>query len=935
MRHSQYDTSSNVATSVEYIATPAVVATTNSNLVPLTFATPSDEKVLSYMGFDPSSNTLSIIDSIASDLENSLDKNLFQFHKIPSTIASEETYWLAIRSGAMGYTGKGKQSVAKLSIEIFTSESLMIFETEPKDISDELYYETSQCFDITTDGSGDKFHSGNTQNQTGAQSAICDLTVFNCYAFGNGAESFRVRDRTSTKEFQIGERANAVSNQDYKNIRRFDSITYSGIHNADTNLNRLNEFNLSLGNFKDLEKTHGTIEVIDGRMTDVLVLQEDKVSYVLAGKNLLSDSVGGGDVASIPEVLGTQIARMEEYGISKNPESYARYGPARFFTDAKRGSVIQLNGSSYSDEQMLVVSEKYMTDFFRDDFSKMGQYTEKLGGYDANIDEYILHSSEDELARDAIIAPCDYVYTEGTEQPNSVKNITVNLGEETGSVAVALNVDSVSERKFQGSVKLGATNKTTGQTTSATEGRLIDNNASFSTTVTSGDQIFRAGEILPYNVNSVVSDTELNISVGSNSEFLADEDYTIKSASNAKTLVDTAKDFTTISATLANHRIRNKNNGKESVISSVTDATTIVLQDAIITEGASYDIVDTTGGNLTPTLTWNGATQGGSGSAIRVNKSFVFTKNAKTPTTADLSISVPSNSLITYRVSVPCPDNDQVEVRRFVLTTAAQAGLFTDFGHGIGAGADIPYNSINTTFVTGGNNIVSHYSVIQGTKGIDPIPDDTESVVMALLEPPGFKPSATNQFNFLPSSVDSAQNGHRLMYLLSATDYNASSSQADLVAMMGAATTLSPSSAAQFSGTVGSFTYNNPSNHILYLIWDLRDVFTISLKYNASTPSTACSAGAGNYFTDSRYLIPGNNPTLPTGAFYDRNRLAKNIWTTADATTGAADGLYIDNSAGSPTTGNILALVQNGVYSDKNIVMAPVVDATQPTFYQC
>ena len=940
------DTSSNSPTTQEYFPSPAVVATADPNtLEPITFATPTDEKVLSYRGFG-SGEAYYATSDIYADVENSADKNLFQFHKVPATMStnppSEDVYWLAIRSGAMGYSGKGKQSVAKLSIEIFTSESLMIFETEPKDISDELYYETSQCFDITTDGSGDKFHSGNTQNQTASQSAICDLTVFNCYAFGNGAESFRVRDRTSTKEFQIGERANAVSNQDYKNIRRFDSITYSGIHNADTNLNRLNEFNLSLGNFKDLEKTHGTIEVIDGRMTDVLVLQEDKVSYVLAGKNLLSDSVGGGDVASIPEVLGTQIARMEEYGISKNPESYARYGPARFFTDAKRGSVIQLNGSSYSDEKMLVISEKYMTDFFRDDFSKMGQYTEKLGGYDANIDEYILHSSEDELARDAIISPCDYVYTEGTEQPNSVKNITVNLGEETGSVSVALNIDSVSERKFQGSVKLASANKTTGQTTSAAEGRLIDSNASFSTTVTSGDQIFRAGEILPYNVNSVVSDTELNITVGSNSEFLANEDYTIKSAVNAKTLVDTGDargrvlhDFTTISATLANHRIRNKNNGKESVISSVTNATTIVLQDAIITEGASYDIVDTTGGNLTPTLTWNGATQGGSGSAVRVNKTFAFTKNAKTPTTADLSISVPSNSLVTYRVSVPCPDNDQVEVRRFVLTTAAQAGLFADFGHGIGTGADIPYNSINTTFVTGGNNIVSHYSVIQGTKGIDPIPDDGESVVMALLEPPGFKPSATNQFNFLPSSVDSAQNGHRLMYLLSATDYNASSSQADLVAMMGAATTLSPSLAAHFSGTVGAFTYNNPSNHILYLIWDLRDVFTISLKYNASTPSAACSAGAGNYFTDSRYLIPGNNPTLPTGAFYDRNRLAKNIWTTADATTGAADGLYIDNSAGSPTTGNILALVQNGVYSDKNIVMAPVVDATQPTFYQC
>ena len=115
----------------------------------------------------------------------------------------------------------------------------------------------------------------------------------------------------------------------------------------------------------------------------------------------------------------------------------------------------------------------------------------------------------------------------------------------------------------------------------------------------------------------------------------------------------------------------------------------------------------------------------------------------------------------------------------------------------------------------------------------------------------------------------------------------------------------------------------------------MRDVFTLSLDYHASVPATACSGVGSNYFTDSRYLIPGNNPTLPAGAFYDRNRLAKNIWTTADATTGAADGLYRDTSAGSPTTGNILALVQNGVYSDKNIVMAPVVDATQPTFYQC
>jgi len=74
------------------------------------------------------------------------------------------------------------------------------------------------------------------------------------------------------------------------------------------------------------EDIYGPIEKLHGRETDILVLQEDKISYVLAGKNLLTDSTGGGQVASVPEVLGTQIARIEEYGISRNPESFCSWG---------------------------------------------------------------------------------------------------------------------------------------------------------------------------------------------------------------------------------------------------------------------------------------------------------------------------------------------------------------------------------------------------------------------------------------------------------------------------------------------------------------------------------------------------------------------------------------------------------------------------------
>jgi len=944
------DTSSNVATSQVYIPTLAVAATADPNtLEPITFTTPSDEQVLSYRGFGLGEYFEAIFD-IYADVECSVDKNLFQFHKVPTTMASnapsEDVYWLSIRSGAGGYpAGKGKQSIAKLKIEIFNSKSLAIFETRPKDISDELYYETSQCFDIVEDA-GQLFHTGNTQTQSASLPAICDLSVFNAYCFGNGAESFRVRDRTSTKEFQIGERANAVANQDYKNIRRFASLTYSGIYNEDTNLNRLNEFNLGLANFKDLEKMYGTIEVIDGRRTDILVLQEDRVSYVLAGKNLLSDAVGGGDIASIPEVLGTQIARMEEYGISKNPESYDVYGPAKFFTDVKRGSVIQLNGSSYSDEQMLIASERFMTDFFRDEFSTMGQYTQKLGGYDANIDEYILFASKKTLPRDPVIHPCDYEYTEGSEQPDSAKSLTIELGESTGTVLVSFGIDSVVRKQMEGTIKLPSENKTTGQTTSASNNKLIDNNATFTSTVVPGDRIFRSNELMPYVVNTVDSDTQLTINVRSNSQFKANENYIIKGATEAKTVIDESKDFTTLNPRgKVNFRLRNKNNGQEVAIDTIVSATQIIVHDDVITDGVPYDIVDITNGTVTPTITWNGVVQGGSGAAISTSKAFSFNKTAKTPTVADLDISVPVNDLVTYRVFVPCPQNDQVEVRRFVITTPAQAGLFTDFGHGTGTGADIPYNAINSVFEVGSNNIVSHYSVIEGTKGVDPVPDDGETVTMAVLEPPSTgKPSISSpQFNFVPNGIDPAQNGHRMMFLLSATDYNATSSQADLVAMMNAAAAgggvtggiLTPSSSALFSGTIGSFTYNNPTNLKLYLIWDLRDIFTMSLGFSSSSASNACIAGGSTYYTDSRYIIPGNTPTsIPAGVQYNPSRLAKNIWTNTDLTSAAADGFYKDLGV-TQLTGHVLALVQNGVYSDRNIAMAPIIDSNNTSLYVC
>ena len=292
-------------------------------------------------------------------------------------------------------TGIGKrysrQYCVTARIEIFRANDLIIFETEPQDALPDVFFENNLSFGIDANGN----HLGNVQDQDIATNTpgIVNTEFFNCFSFGNGAESYKIRDSIIGKTFNFGERVTTISEQNYEEVDRFSDITYSGNFNRESNVNRLNEFNKGLSNYKNCEASFGEIFVLDGRETNVLVLQEDKISYVLAEKNLLSDSAGGGVVTSVPEVLGTQIARIEKYGISFNPESYVQWGYDRFFTDIKRGAVIQLTGDTGPGEKLTVLSDQSMRTWFRDTFNQSFN-TQKLGGFDPYMNEYVLNIND-------------------------------------------------------------------------------------------------------------------------------------------------------------------------------------------------------------------------------------------------------------------------------------------------------------------------------------------------------------------------------------------------------------------------------------------------------------------------------------------------------------------------------------------------------------
>jgi len=349
--------------------------------------------------------------------------NYYRWYKNPDT---NEIRLILSGTKSCGFNDNRKSCV-RSTINVLRAENTIVFETEPVDALPDVWYESSESYSIDASG----YHSGNVQTQTASLPAIIDTAFFNCFAFGNGVESYKIRDSISGRALALGNRVTTVAAQDFKRADRFADMTYSGVFNNEFNLNKLNEFNLGLANYKPLEESFGPIEKMFAQDTNILILQEDKISYVLASKNLISDSVGGGVVASIPEILGTQIARIEEFGISNNPESFAQWGPSKYFTDAKRGAVIQLTGSGPS-ESLVVVSQAGMRGWFRDLFIENFN-TQKLGGYDPYMNEYVLGNNLTTIPEQPSCISCgvNKMYFIDTKGLSACYNLGATVGDVT------------------------------------------------------------------------------------------------------------------------------------------------------------------------------------------------------------------------------------------------------------------------------------------------------------------------------------------------------------------------------------------------------------------------------------------------------------------------------------------------------------------------
>ena len=209
------------------------------------------------------------------------------------------------------------------------------------------------------------------------------LPWYNCYSFGNGVESNRIRDDYNQVFIDKGAKVSTVLEEPYLEDRRLSGLIYSGIYNSMSNVNNLNQFIQAEKITKDLNPDGGSIQKLYTRDTNLVTICEDKVFKILANKDALFNADGNPQLVATNRVLGEATTFAGDYGISTNPESFAVDSFRMYFTDRVRGSVIRL-----SQDGITPISSIGMTDWFNDNLVSAKRL---VGSFDDKKEEYNLN----------------------------------------------------------------------------------------------------------------------------------------------------------------------------------------------------------------------------------------------------------------------------------------------------------------------------------------------------------------------------------------------------------------------------------------------------------------------------------------------------------------------------------------------------------------
>mgnify|MGYP006355132655 FL=1 len=223
-----------------------------------------------------------------------------------------------------------------VTIELKRGNKAQFLRTINKETLDTFYYESPNTFKILNGV------------HVGAVGGFFDTGFYNGYAWGNGVESYKIKDDFNGNALDFRFRPNGIDPNGYGEKWRKNDITYSGLYNGDFKINDLNIYNPALINWKELPTEYGEIQRIVSTDGDISVFCNDKIFNVLYGKSIIADLQGNENVALTNEVLGGIQTLPYPFG-TQNPESVIKTNEGIAFVDKKRARYLLKSGNQIAE----------------------------------------------------------------------------------------------------------------------------------------------------------------------------------------------------------------------------------------------------------------------------------------------------------------------------------------------------------------------------------------------------------------------------------------------------------------------------------------------------------------------------------------------------------------------------------------------------------
>ena len=194
-------------------------------------------------------------------------------------------------------------------------------------------------------------------------------------------EESRITGGYNNTSVDFGAKAYIITDKTGGSIRG-NSMIYSGVYNSRTGINNTNQFSVGEDISRSADPINGSIQKLYAEDTNLTIFQESKVSRALIDKDAIYSAEGAAITTSGAQVIGQIQAYAGEWGISKDPTSFAVYGYQKYFTDKNNNAVLRLSSDGITE-----ISSYGMKHFFTKNLSKSNKI---IGGYDIISKSYIL-----------------------------------------------------------------------------------------------------------------------------------------------------------------------------------------------------------------------------------------------------------------------------------------------------------------------------------------------------------------------------------------------------------------------------------------------------------------------------------------------------------------------------------------------------------------